>query len=158
MPDRSKESETLQLPLSATDGGLTIKPPKGYYDGNTSYGTSGINYYSISDIQITALAEDPEDPENPNETTRILTSAFNEEEMSSGYYSRGTRYIKVQQSTITPTVNYSPTSKYDVVTFSGQSGWIDNIEVSVNVIDAEISLSDQDLYHTDHIYPVGNKT
>lgn len=158
MPDRSKQSESLQLPLSVTDGVLTITPPKGYYDGDKSYGTSGINYSSISDIQITALSEDPEDPEDPNETTRILTSAFNEEEMSSGYYSSGTRYIKVQQSTITPTVNYNPTSNDKVVTFSGQSGWIDKIKVSVNVIDAEITLSDQDLQRNDHIYTVGNKT
>jgi hypothetical protein len=158
MPDRSKESETLQLPLVVTDGVLTITPPKGYYDGLKSYGTSGINYSSISDIQINALTEDPENPEDPNETTKILTSAFNEEEMSSGYYSSGTRYIKVQQSTITPKVNYSPTSEVDVVTFSGQSGWIDKIEVSVNVIDAEITLSDQDLKNDNHLYPVSNKT
>ena len=151
MPDNSTKDDLI-ISLNLTEDGFTIKPPKGYYDGEKSYGTSNIKYWSISDIQIAPASENKEDGKI------TLTSASSTETMLAGYYSGGSRQIDVQPAIIVPSVNYAAESNDEVVTFEVSEGWVSEINVSIAIDDASIVLSDQNLTRDDHIYTVVNKT
>lgn len=154
MPNRSEGPNKLASiavePRTDADGAtqLWIKPQEGYYNGTTSYPVgNSIDVNTFEDIALERQTS------QPSSTDVTLIGPYYKETITPGYYASETRYIKVKGSSLQPNVNYDlnlDPSEGDIesaVTFTGDDGWINvaDVTLDVNITEETVSLEPSEL-------------